>query len=404
MKQLSRNIPDGMRDIIFDEALLYENIQEKFSDIYQKNGFRKIITPVIEYYDVFDYEGQSIHQENMYKFTDNSGRLAVLRADNTTPIARIAATKLKNYNIPMKIYYNQNVYRINSGYSGKRNEIMQSGVEIIGTDGVRSELICIITALEALKNLGLEVKLEIGHVGFYNALIEELGLPNEKNKIIRKYVNSKNAVSLENAILTEDINNLEKLNKIKRLPLLFGGAEVLDEATMLAGDNAAALEALRYTENLYNMLIAAGYKDMVMIDLGIVHEIDYYTGTVFRGYVQGAGEPVLGGGRYNNLICNFDYDLPATGFAINVCLVAEAYTKTFGTIGYKASEYVIYFDDEMFNHAEKMKSEFELRGKKSEYSSFATPAETIEWAKNNNVRFAVIIQKKETKIIDVTKV
>ena len=34
-----------------------------------------------------------------------------------------------------------------------------------------------------------------------------------------------------------------------------------------------------------------------MIDLGLVHEMDYYTGVMFRGYIGGAGAAILSGGR-----------------------------------------------------------------------------------------------------------
>ena len=68
----------------------------------------------------------------MFKLTDKSGRLVIIRPDNTTPLARIAATRLKNAPRPLKMYYNQNVFRISGDYSGKRSEFSQTGIEIIG--------------------------------------------------------------------------------------------------------------------------------------------------------------------------------------------------------------------------------------------------------------------------------
>ena len=54
-----------------------------------------------------------------------------------------------------------------------------------------------------------------------------------------------------------------------------------------------------YLRALYGELSAAGYGALVRFDLGMVHQIDYYTGVVFRGYVEGAGDAVLSGGRYD---------------------------------------------------------------------------------------------------------
>ena len=61
-----------------------------------------------------------------------------------------------------------------------------------------------------------------------------------------------------------------------------------------------------------------------MIDLGSVQEIDYYTGMMIRGYMGGAGSPVLVGGRYDNLCAKFGRDIPATGFAIDIDALSDS--------------------------------------------------------------------------------
>ncbi|MCX7614963.1 MAG: ATP phosphoribosyltransferase regulatory subunit, partial [Clostridiales bacterium] len=81
---------------------------------------------------------------------------------------------------------------------------------------------------------------------------------------------------------------------------LFGGVEVLDEALSLIGDDAA-VEAISYLRGIYSELEAAGLSGRIMIDLGLVNQINYYTGVIFRGYATGAGSAVLSGGRYDQL-------------------------------------------------------------------------------------------------------
>jgi len=382
----NKNIPDGTRDIIYGEATLYTEIFDKFSEVYENAGFKQIITPAIEYYDVFDYAGQSIKQEEMYKLTDNNGRLIVLRADNTTPAARVAATRLRNNGLPQKLYYNQNVYRITGDYSGKRNEIFQSGVEIIGCNGIKNDLICIMTAIDTLKALNIKFKIEIGHVGYFNALMNELQISDDDAELIRLYVNNKNAVSLN------VMNKIKDYDRIRRIPFLFGGEEVFAESEKLAGDNEEALQALNYVRELYELLTAAGYGDNIMIDMGIVHQIDYYTGVVFGGYIEGAGEPVLTGGRYDNLINNFDYNVPATGFAINVCLVADAMKNNIGDA--KSNEYIIHFTSDNINEAVK----FHQAHSNSEYSGFDCYDETVNYAKLNNIKYIVNITDSGTEV------
>jgi len=371
MYKLKINIPDGMRDMIYDEAVLESEITEKLESVYKNEGFAKVTTPTLEYYDAFNFVGQPLPQENMYKLTDNAGRLLVLRPDCTTPIARVAATKLKDMPLPIKLSYSQNVYRINLGYSGKRNEIMQSGVELIGLDGIKSDIICITTAIKALEALGADFKIEIGHVEFYNSLIAELDMTDEERAIVRDYVDNKNAVSLG------FIGDNAGIERIMQIPLLFGGKEVFDRAAKIAGNNTGALGALEKVKRTYALLEDAGYGDRVLIDLGIVHKLDYYTGIVFRGFIEGAGEPVLSGGRYDNLVGNFGFDVPSVGFAINVGAVSDTLYKS----GYRAGECgvktaVIYCESEDIAAAYAKRRELCAAGYSVELSCFDTVAET----------------------------
>lgn len=45
----------------------------------------------------------------MYKLVDGKNRLMVLRPDNTMPIARLAATRLRAEKLPLKLYCNQSI-------------------------------------------------------------------------------------------------------------------------------------------------------------------------------------------------------------------------------------------------------------------------------------------------------
>lgn len=386
MNYLNKNTPEGTRDLLYAEAELYDDLTRLFSKNYEMSGFRKVETPVIENYDLITAIDRSINQENLYKLTDNTGHLLALRPDNTTPIARIAATKLRNAELPQKLYYNQNIYRINTDYSGKRNEILQSGIELIGESGLKADLLCIMTALEALKSLGLKCKLEIGHVGFFNALLKELDLDDEEAATVRNFVEMKNFVSLN--MFDKNLQN----EKIRKLPLLYGDHEVFGEAAELASGNKEANDALNYVKKVYDLLDNAGYADEIMVDMGIVHKFDYYTGIVFRGYIEGAGEPVLKGGRYDNLISAFGYDLPATGFAINVCAVADAIMKQLGFRKKESSKVIVHYDESTFRTAIKIKEEFMRENISCELSCFETSEEMYKYAEKMNI----------SRVIDLT--
>lgn len=389
MSKLNMTIPEGTRDLLFSEADLYENIIADFRMIYEAAGFSRICTPAVENYDLITAVNPSLQQENIYKLTDNTGRLLVIRPDNTTPIARVVATKLKNAALPQMLYYDQHIYRVNSENSGMRNEILQSGIELVGAGGLRSDLLCIMTALDTLKTIGLDFKLEIGHVGYFNALISAMNLTDEEAMTVRSFVEAKNFVSLN--MFDKNLQN----DVIRKLPLLYGNEEVFAEAQTLAGDNAEAIAALDYVRSLYDALCAAGYGENIMIDMSMVHKFDYYTGAVIRGYIDKAGEPVLKGGRYDKLLCKFDYDVPATGFAINVCAVADALIKSGKLPEEKHSDAIVFYTQDELNEAIKVRDDYFERGMVCELSVFDTIAETEAYAKARSIGEVIDLTAKK---------
>lgn len=329
MKLLRKNIPDGMRDRIFGELVAMQELGDRLIALYKGHGYGEVVTPAVEYYDVFHFENQIIPEEAMFKTTDRNGKLVVMRPDNTTPITRIVTTRLKGAPRPLKLCYRQNVFRSSADFSGKRSEFTQTGIEIFGGDALYADIECACAAMDSLKEIEnyfdgrLKIKLELGHVGYYRALMDGLGLSEELEEQIRRSVEAKNFSAIRLVDPAGDGSHERAEQIIRTLPGLFGGVEVFERARRLAGDNQKAAMALDDLKRRYDVLTKAGFGDDITIDLAIVHKLEYYTGFVFRGYLEGAGEPVLGGGRYDLLPALFDGDEPATGFGINLSLIAD---------------------------------------------------------------------------------
>jgi len=89
---------------------------------------------------------------------------------------------------------------------------------------------------------------------------------------------------------------------------------VLDRAEGLV-KSARSEAALANLAEVYRLLRAYGLADSVLLDLGEVRGFDYYSGVHFEAYVTGLGAPLVGGGRYDQMLAHFGYDCPATGFA-----------------------------------------------------------------------------------------
>ena len=312
-----RYIPEGTRDILFQECSEKIELENILRKVYIDSGFLEVISPTLEFYETFNYNSQTLREEDMYKFFDNRGRILVLRPDMTIPIARVVETKLKDAEFPIKLRYTSNVFRVHTSLGGKRNEYTDCGVELIGHEDKKSDLEVLVLALEALKKLGLnDFKLEIGNIGFFNGAFKNLEIDQEYKEVIAQFIEDKNLKSLEDYL--DGLNIKEEYKKFfNKLPWMFGDKKILEEAKKLAF-NDEIKESLEYLEDLYSQLEALGYGENVTFDLGMVPRLNYYTGVIFRGYAEGVGNTLLRGGRYDNLIKLSNIYIPAIGFSIDI--------------------------------------------------------------------------------------
>jgi ATP phosphoribosyltransferase regulatory subunit len=69
-------------------------------------------------------------------------------------------------------------------------------------------------------------------------------------------------------------------------------------------------------------------SEHLLLDMGEVRRMEYYTGLVFDIYAEGIGGEIGGGGRYDHLIGRFGRELTATGFALDLdCLLQLSATR-----------------------------------------------------------------------------
>ncbi|MCH5199444.1 MAG: ATP phosphoribosyltransferase regulatory subunit [Oscillospiraceae bacterium] len=326
MKKNDLLTPEGTRDLLFDESVARRTVEDKLRRMFEAYGYSEVITPGLEFYDVFTLKTRYFAQESMYKLSDAKSRLMVLRPDSTMPIARLAATRLKDETYPLKLFYNQNIFRINPKNSGRDDEITQSGIEIIGGDPKRADMEALNLATEVLKACAVDdFRIEIGDNAFFKALISNVTADDDEIEEIRSYIENKNFPELKSAL--KKYPKSDETMALEALPGLFGGAEVFDKAeAFLKGTDI--LSILNELKQVYKYLSVLGVSDKITIDLGLVNKANYYTGIVFRGYIQGYGMSVLSGGRYDTLIGDFGLNLPATGFAVNINAAAKAFLKS----------------------------------------------------------------------------
>lgn len=314
MKEFS--IPTGMRDLILGECEVKKQIQNEIEACLSTWGYQEIITPTIEYYKTYEEGFEDIQEQDMYKFFDANGRILMLRADMTIPIARVVATKFKDAKTPLRFRYCANVFKVHEELSGLQSEISDCGVELIGMEEACGELEILVTAMEALKVVkDKKCILEIGNINFFQKACESLSLCDEQVSKLAKLIDEKSLKALEDYVKELSLEEAYQTFFLQ-LPWLSGDETILKKAKEFAF-NDSLLTIIEDLLRLSNDLKTLGYVD-IQFDLGKVTNLNYYTGIIFEAFVEGVGARVLSGGSYNSLIAKFGADLPAIGFSIKL--------------------------------------------------------------------------------------
>ncbi len=158
-----------------------------------------------------------------------------------------------------------------------------------------------------------EFRVEIGDAGFFAGIIKEAEISEEDEKTLREYIEVKNYFEIEK--LLNKINIKDEIKKVLlKLPELFGSVDILEQAKKIT-NNEAALKSIHSLEELYKLIKVYELEEHVSFDLGMLSQYKYYTGVIFKAYTYGAGDTIVTGGRYDNLIKQFGKNSPSIGFA-----------------------------------------------------------------------------------------
>ena len=304
-------IPPGTRDVLPDEMSELRSITERLRATLDAAGYGEVWTPLLEYEEVLR-AGDEAAAGAGYRMFDERGRVLALRSDMTIPIARVVATRLAGVAEPLRLSYFAHAYRSVGPGTGHQSEFLQSGLELIGVKGADGEAEVIELTLAALDAAGLaRHRIGLGDGALYRTLLATLEVPPERRDDLIERLSKRDLVGLELSVdrlgLARDARDM-----LVRVPGLRGGAEIFDRA---GGPAVGALDGLR---TLYAALADRGLGDRVILDLGLVRMLGYYTGAVYEVYDPAVGFTLGGGGRYDDLIGRFGAPRPACGMALDV--------------------------------------------------------------------------------------
>ena len=290
-------------------------------EIYEKYGYSRFKMSKFEEYDLYVKNKDFLVNEGIITFMDNDGRLLALKPDVTLSI-------VKNYmhepGSVQKMYYNENVYRISEGGSFK--EIMQTGLECMGDVGLYDIAEVIMLAAKSLEAVSEKYVLDVSHLGVISAITEAAGLVGDAADGVLKCIGQKNTDGI--AHICSDNGVEKRFSDILISAVTSCGNYESVIGTLRDSDAACfAQKPLEELEKLFCLLKRMGVGKNINIDFSVVNDMNYYSGIVFRGYIEGLPTGVLSGGEYANLLKKLNKRGGAIGFAVYLDMLERLYSR-----------------------------------------------------------------------------
>ena len=278
--------------------------EERFSialqSLYRRYGYIPYKMSRFEEYDLYVRNKDFLVSDQIITFSDRSGRLLALKPDVTLSIVKNAP---EQPGVVQKVYYNENVYR-------DYREILQTGLECVGDLGDYEIAEVVLLAAKSLQLMEGAWVLDISHMGLLAAVLDDSGLSREQQNLAMEYLHRKNIHQLK--ALCGDWPVWEQLSAIAACR---GGREALEQLeTVLTTDSQK--QELQQLKRLWQVLEASGCGDSVRLDFSVGNNMRYYSGVVFRGYLEGVPASVLSGGQYDKLPRKMGRNAKAIGFAV----------------------------------------------------------------------------------------
>ncbi len=305
--------PKGTVDILPDESGSWEKVEQILRDFFKQANYREIRTPSFENYNVFSRssgETSDVVEKEMYDFNDKGGRHIALRPEGTAGVVRAyVEDKLYAPEVakPLNVYYIESTFRYERPQAGRQREFHQIGIESFGSANPLADVETIVLAHDLLAKLGVKnYELHINTLGnaqvrqdYHDALVNYFMPVRDQLSDDSKRRLEKNPLRILDSKDEQDKKFLPNAPKI---------VDYLDE------------ESKGNFDQIMMMLDQLDIK--YVIDNDLVRGLDYYTGVIFEFMVEDksiweSASTILGGGRYDNLVEEFDGPkTPAVGFGI----------------------------------------------------------------------------------------
>jgi histidyl-tRNA synthetase len=393
----------GMRDLLPKEAQMLRNVEEKARTVAELYGYKEIVTPVVESYDLLSAKAGEEVKSRMFLFKDLGGRDVALRPEFTASVARLVATTLRNEPKPLRLFCVGSVYRYDEPQRGRYREFWQSNYELMGSNKPEADAEILVLTNCLLQQTGLtKYAFKVGHIGVLKGLLSQEKVDEKVQNAVMQLMDKKqhnNAL----ALLEKSGTPQKCISIIRRLVELRGAntLEIVDSIKNLVDGYEQSVEAARNLGEILTLVSRSGCKIDITVEAGFARGLEYYTGMIFETYAPDLDIALGGGGRYNRLIQLFGGEpAPAVGVAhgIDRIMLGLQMQKTQEESNERKAVMVVPTKDELVSEAFRIAQSLRQAGISAELEVMGRKmVKALEVADKKNTAFAVIVGENELK-------
>jgi len=393
----------GMRDFLPEEAKMMKYVEGNARRVAQLYGYKEIMTPVVESYELLAAKAGEEVRSRMYAFEDLGGRKVALRPEFTASVARLVATTLRNEPKPLRLFCVGSLYRYDEPQKGRFREFWQSNYELMGSSKPEGDAEIIMLTNSLMKAVGLKnCVFKVGHVGVLRGVLNQ---ENVEEKVQNEIMQLMDKKQYEDALkLVEDAGTSEKcLAILKKLVKIKGSevSQVLRKMKQQVESYGRAVDAVKNLREILELVSETGEKIDMVVEAGFARGLEYYTGMIFEPYVPEMDIALGGGGRYDRLIELFGGEpKPAVGVAHGIDRIMMAMQKQKAPLRIEEEKTVMMIPvkEELKQEALKISRmlrdadipvEVEVMGRKM--------SKALEDADRRKIDYAIIVGEKELK-------
>jgi len=313
---MSARIPSGTRDVLPEERAELRRIESALLGVFSDSGYGEVSTPTVEYQETLQRAGATATPVS-YRVLGEPGEELALRSDMTVPIARVASSRYRDAEMPLRFCYVAPAYRAVTPHRGQPREFLQAGIELIGAEVISGCAETLTVLYRAIETSGLkDFYVGVGDTALYPSLLASCGVDPDASEAVLKELGDRDYVGIDRELRALDIS-VDQIGLLTKVPRM-RGAEVLSGNLDPALDSA--ISSIRDLVGSLEPDVAA----RMIPDLGRFPRMGYYSGVVFEVYDPRMGEPIASGGYYADLLGHFGMPVGGVGFAIDVDLLHAA--------------------------------------------------------------------------------